>query len=93
MSDIDLTEAVEAAHRAECSVPGCSSTSSAERGVRAALPHIERQIREQERARLVRFANALEEYGNDLARLGLPNVSTVGRALAGSARVARGDSS
>lgn len=47
MSEIDLTEAIAAAHAVTCRVPGCTASYDATVMVRAALPHIERQIREQ----------------------------------------------
>lgn len=88
MSDIDLTEAVEAAARAQHDGCGCIESGSpvgvwakkeALVALTAALPHIERQVREQ-------VAREIE------ARLPDADSSSQRVALYAAASIARGDS-
>ena len=59
MSDIDLTEAVEAVIGVYQGAPAVS-TATVTRGLTAALPHIERQVREQ-------IAREIEDFSVDPA--------------------------
>ncbi|MBO9555574.1 hypothetical protein [Cellulomonas sp.] len=86
--DIDLTAAIDAAHAATCRVPDCTASYDATAMVRAALPHIERQVREQERERIAREIEAPMRR-HDAAQVGF---SAVGDAYAHAARIARGES-
>ena len=89
MSDIDLTEAVEAATSAVTYVrdahPRVSTDADsydvADAAITAALPHIERQVRERV-AREIETASKTLEYDDDEARV-----------LHIAARIARGEQS
>lgn len=62
MSALDLTAAIDAAHRAVCSVPGCLATSEARMAVEAAAPLIAAQVRdEMVSADAVRLATAASD--------------------------------
>lgn len=91
MTDYDLTEAIRAAHTANCHVSGCTATSEAEAAVLAALPVIEVQVRE-------RVACAIEATRTDVAldHGGEPAEVYVRGLLFGmdrAARIARGGAS
>jgi hypothetical protein len=107
MSDIDLTEAIEAAARgwfesAPFAPPWDGMGPMVKHrametmlpGITAAAPLIEAQVREQiaeENLRLRAFLAIVGDYGIDLLTQPNQTAITIGGALVNAARIARGD--